>query len=137
LHGGWYDAGECMDRDGTAEEKTSMKDGTVYVDGWGRDGKGCGHWENERYTCRYCTCRYWHRWGPTRNCVLRVVREHSLKEVAQSMSMTRQRVHQIEKKAMMKVMAVFGHLGWEVRDGVPVYSPYITHPRRRSRLNGG
>lgn len=113
-----------------------MRDTTVYTDGWGKKGDGCEYWGRKRHVCKCCTCRYWHQWRPTRNCVLRVEREHSLEEVAQSMSMTRQRINQIEKEAMLKVMAVLGYLGWEVRDGMPAYSPNITRSKRRVQARG-
>jgi hypothetical protein len=55
--------------------------------------------------CDNCECESWIDWLETGNCFKRVMRPHTLAEVGIALGITRERVRQIEERAMRHLKA--------------------------------
>lgn len=61
-------------------------------------------WERDEL-CGKTECRHWLEDIELGNCVLRVSREYTLEEIGQRLGITRERVRQIEERALRRLRA--------------------------------
>ena len=65
--------------------------------------------------CRDRGCRYYTQFRDINNCVLCVEREYTMQEIADAENVSRQRIDQIEKRALRKLRKKWGkRLAWAI-----------------------